>query len=47
MRQNTNEVKFNRLSAAKLFDVRASGLKFRVQHAEVVGLHNNDSVSPS
>ena len=47
MRQNTNEVKFNRLSAAKLFDVRASGLKFRVHHAEVVGLHNNDSVSPS
>ena len=32
-RQMTNEVKFNRLSAAKLFDVRASGLKFRVQHA--------------
>lgn len=32
-RQNTNEVKFNRLTAAKLFDVRASGLKFRVQHA--------------
>lgn len=32
-RQHTSEVKFNRLAATKLFDVRASGLKFRVQHA--------------